>query len=83
MESFAYKNRVFPFFFIFIGFFFFYLSQSVKFNFYQKKINDYRINIIFFFQKAWYIDYAIMKFFSVIFIFFVNSSFYFDKGVSE
>jgi proton-translocating NADH-quinone oxidoreductase chain L len=83
IESFAYKNRVFPFFFIFIGFFFFYLSQSVKFNFYQKKMNDYKINIIFFFQKAWYIDYAIMKFFSVIFIFFVNSSFYFDKGVSE
>jgi NADH-ubiquinone oxidoreductase chain 5 len=83
LESFAYKNRLFPFFFMFVGFFFFYLSQFVKFNFFWKKSNDYKINIIFFFQKAWYIDYSIIKVFSIIFVFFVNSSFYFDKGISE
>jgi hypothetical protein len=86
LEVFAYKNRFFPIFFMFVGFFFFYLSLNIQYNFkyfWKKKISNSKLNVIFFFQKAWYIDYSILKIFSSIFIFFINSSFYFDKGISE
>jgi hypothetical protein len=33
METFAYKNRMFPFFFMFIGLFFFYISLFIKYDF--------------------------------------------------
>ena len=86
METFAYKNRMFPFFFMFMGLFFFYISLFIKYDFkyiWKKNFLDFKFNSIFFFQKAWYIDYSILKIFSSFFIFFVNSSFYFDKGIAE
>jgi hypothetical protein len=77
---------MFPFFFMFIGLFFFYISLFIKYDFkyiWKKNFLDFKFNSIFFFQKAWYIDYSILKIFSSFFIFFVNSSFYFDKGIAE
>jgi hypothetical protein len=71
---------------MFMGLFFFYISLFIKYDFkfiWKKNFFDFKLNSIFFFQKAWYIDYSILKIFSSFFIFFVNSSFYFDKGIAE
>lgn len=81
IESFANKNRMIPFFFMFSGFIaFFIVKKTINYDY--NFIKKYR-KIILFFQKAWYIDYSINRIFGKIFIFCVNSAFFFEKTVCE
>jgi hypothetical protein len=81
IESYAYKNRIIPFFFMFSGAIAFYVcTKFIRYN--QINIQKYK-KIILFFQKAWFIDYSINRIFGNFFIFCVNSAFFFEKTVCE